>query len=229
MISGAAGQGKSELATQLVSEFRGAAARSGTRFDEHMLAIGRDIESKQDLDQRLLEIASRKEPSDVVRCFVLDEIDKASFDVFAPLLTVLEDSSGGPVTIWVFAQSKAPSFAELQAHAASLEGKSMRDFLTRMQLGHLDVPHIKYSPEQKLCTIVGMAKGRDASLVRLERDLVVELLRRPDIHNNRDILRAVTEYCEIRDGCLVLKAEPHRRLADYPVRRPRTDTLKLKF
>ena len=229
MISGAAGQGKSELALQLIAELRDSAIRAGVRFDAHMLAIGRDIESRQDLDERVLKIAALKEPLDVVRCFFVDEIDKASFDVFAPLLTVLEDSAGVPVTIWVFAQSKAPTFAELQAHADRLESKSMRDFLTRMLLGQLDLPHVKYSPEQKLCTLVGMAKNRDASVCQLERDLVVELLRRPDIRNSRDILRALTEACEVRDQCLYLKTEPHRRLADYPVRRPRNDRLNLKF
>jgi hypothetical protein len=228
IISGAPGQGKSELATQLIAEFGDLATAHGFEFDALQLAIGKEVRDEDDLAAAL----SWEGKEGTIYCRMLDEVDKAQFDVYAQFLSLLETETDKR-TIWLFAQSAQPTFEQLRQDAEREGPRSLRDFLTRMQLGHVDVPSLAYSAVQKIYSALGMSKAINPGLAEVQRELLLELVRRTDVETNRDLMRIVAAECEVEDGLVRLKTPPARSLSDYLIGSkrvaPRKKSLKVLF
>jgi hypothetical protein len=209
LISGLPGQGKTELVLQFGAELRSICRRHRREFEFSLNSFGSDIVSEHDLTKCLI---GSSVVSNAVRCFAFDEIDKARFDLFAHFLPLLEKSDKGPVVFWIFAQSGHPSYSAFTTYAETLPTKSLRDFLTRMQLGHIDLPSVRLSPEQRISTALGIAKKRNPTLQRVDRNLIFDVAQRTSIKNNRDILQMVATEFLVTDGCAYVAGQPERSL-----------------
>ncbi|HET8863024.1 MAG TPA: hypothetical protein VFM94_07225 [Solirubrobacterales bacterium] len=229
LLSGGPGQGKSELIRQLVDEFEGLVTARGFAFDAAQFAAGKELIKESDLTSALDWPGS----DETVFCRVFDEIDKANFDFFAHFLALLETPDANRKTIWLFAQSSQSTFEDLKEQALREQKMSMRDFLTRIQLGHIDMPSLKFSPAQKVYSSLGLAKGTDSGLRNAQRELILELTQRADVQTNRDLKRIVTNECEVDDGIVRLKEASVFSLGDYLIEskriRPRRSPLRVRF
>lgn len=162
MLCGLAGQGKSEMLKQLSAELTKLGAALGKNVSVHSLSVGREINTGADLVGILSELTAARDGTSSVRVLIFDEIDKAGFDFAAPFLSALEspcEASDIPVSFWVFAQSTYPEFQEYAAYANQLATKSLRDFLTRLQWGAIEMPDIRVAPRQRLMTALSIALG----------------------------------------------------------------------
>jgi hypothetical protein len=160
VLCGLAGQGKSEMLRQLSNELSKLGTSLGKNVSVHSLSVGREINTNSDLVGILSKLAAARDGASCVRVLIFDEIDKAGFDFSAPFLSVLESSceaSDIPVSFWIFAQSTYPEFQEYTAYASRLSTKSLRDFLTRLQWGAIEMPDIRVAPRQRLMTALSIA------------------------------------------------------------------------
>lgn len=214
VISGGAGQGKTELAKQIANEIRKLADASGAQFRSFFFTAGTDLVVPDDLAARLREIRELEETEpDSIRVVLFDEFDKAGFDFYLPFLPLLERSDKSSGTFWLFAQSRFPSYADLKAFAETLENKSMRDFLTRMLLGSINLSPLRSSPPQRLLTVLGMAAARtskEQGLARVSQRAVASICWASGVSNNRDLLRLLSDRLTIAGRDLDAKVE-----ADY--------------
>ena len=86
LISGSAGAGKSELIKQVIDEIGKLTRAYDKQFSFEYFTIGTQIASKEQLDEKLKLIETRRGP-DQVQVVVFDEFEKASADFdFANLL-----------------------------------------------------------------------------------------------------------------------------------------------
>lgn len=198
LISSSAGQGKSELIKQITEEFKLVAEKNGKIFKSNILTIGTEIKSETELEKFLENIKNERD-QDSVQVIAFDEFDKANFDFTTPFLPFLEkDIKNLKAKIfWIFAQSTFPTFNRLKEHADSLGNKSLRDFLTRIKLGHIDIPDIITSPFQKVLSIIGMAYSSENKLRTIERNCIYYFADNEAIHNNRDLMKEYNEYVNI--------------------------------
>jgi hypothetical protein len=213
LVSGAAGQGKSELVLQLVDELKEALTLP---LHHEFFSVGRDITTTEELNKALDEIVACAHP---FQCYAFDEFDKAQFDFYGPFLPLLEFESPQK-RIFIFSQSTAPAFEDLKQLAEGRQSKTMRDFLTRMQLGGLDIPHLKYCPEQRLLTTIGMARSREGEFEGIERETAFSLLNRSELLNNRQILTVASSELTVTQSILSLK-QKEGVLGRRPEFRPR--------
>lgn len=209
LLCGAAGQGKSELGIQLIEEIRRISEKGGKRFLTHVYSIGKDIKNEAELLD-CLACLKCKEDAGLVRCVMFDEFDKADFNFCAPFLPHLEEPAKVPVTFWLFAQSKKGTSEELKNYAEGLENKSLRDFLTRLLLGSIDMPHIKFSVEQRICTAIGMVKTQHLTLKGIQPNVITGLAQWPNLTNNRDIRRIVSNELSVVGDVITLKSDKQK-------------------
>ena len=208
LISGSAGQGKSELALQLSAEFSKIAKRHKRDFVQIRYSIGTEVKSSEELGAALKEM-SKAPDSNVVQVIIFDEFDKAKFDFFTPFLPFLEDqtSRNGAISFFLFAQSTYPTRDIFASFAEKSEGKATRDFLTRLQLGAIDLPDIRISPEQRLMTVLGMAKNSRSDVTRISRECVLYFSLQDNLRSNRDLMSAYTNATYFQEEDLLsLKA-----------------------
>ncbi|RZK20101.1 MAG: hypothetical protein EOO43_11330 [Flavobacterium sp.] len=208
LVSSSPGQGKSELAKQIGNEIEQFAKTIGKGYEYKYNAIGSNISEESDLKKVLHELESTPS-SDNIRVIIFDEVDKANFDFFAPFLSYLESPLPAtyPLTFYFFCQSKFSTFASLSNYAHTLENKSLRDFLTRMQLGHVDIPDLKFSPQQKVYTALGYAFSQFSELAYVSRDCLY-MLAISDSQNNRDVIGKFSKEVQlIENEKLALKKD----------------------
>jgi hypothetical protein len=209
LVSGSAGQGKSELAIQIANEIMGLSNALGRHSKLYKFAIGKEIQSISDLN-RIFEDLEKDKNVETVRIIFFDEIDKAdNFDLFTPLLSQLENpvTTNNPLTYWIFAQSKYSSFSALKVYADSLEKKSLRDFLTRIQLGAIDLTDMKTSSIQKILSLIGHANVVKPNIEAISTNCIESLFLEPDINNNRDLIGLFTKKMVVEKGSILLKSE----------------------
>lgn len=189
LISGSAGQGKSEFAVQLAHEFSHVAKRHKIGFSQILYSIGTEVKSQDDLSKVLVEL-SRLPGERGVRVVIFDEFDKANFDFFTPFLPFLEDGTvnRSMITFFLFAQSTYPTCAIFKSVAEKSTQKATRDFLTRLQLGAVDLPDIRISPEQRLTTVLGMAKNDQPKLRRISKGCLLYFSCKDSFSSNRDLM-----------------------------------------
>lgn len=206
MICGAPGQGKSELANQFSIELKNIADSYKKEVKINFLSVGKEICSNEDLNGILVDIATNSDSKSIV-INIFDEIDKANFNFFTPFLSTLEmkiNTLQTPLSIWIFAQSSFPRFGSYLKYAHSLENKSLRDFLTRLQLGYIELPELKFSPEQRLLSAVGIAKKSYKKSSYISKGWAYYFMSRYNIEHNRLLIKEVNENTESVDQVLVL-------------------------
>ncbi len=206
MICGAPGQGKSEFANQFGSELKKIAGVYKKEIKINFLSVGKEINSNEDLSQFLNDISKETDTKTII-VNIFDEVDKANFNFFTPFLSALEmrfNASQTPLTVWVFAQSSFPRFDSYRDYANKLENKSLRDFLTRLQLGYIELPELKFSPEQRLLSAIGVAKKsfKDSSFI--SKGWAYYFMSKYNIEHNRLLIAEVNENTEIVDEVLVI-------------------------
>lgn len=212
LVSGSAGMGKSELIKQVIDEIGRLTSAYDKQFSVDYFTIGSQIASKAQLDEKLKLIESRC-GADHVQVIVFDEFEKASADLdFAlSLLPVLEweIQDQCPLTIWVFAQSSFPTSTIIESHAESLPNKSLRDFLTRIQLGRIDLPSLKTSPQQKILTVLGYAINTDPGLEQISRNCLGYFATNESLQNNRQLIKHVKDTTHLSGKRLSLSEDIH--------------------
>lgn len=213
LISGHPGQGKSELADQISRDIDALAREGGVTCQLDKYVIGTDIRSPSDLDMHLANLRARSDSADV-RVVVFDEFDKADFDIYTPFLPFLESPFiDSPVMVFMFAQSSAPTHELFRGHVSTISC-SARDFLTRLQLGAIDLPDIRVSPQQRILSLMGMAGD---GVRRVSSDVVVWFGLAENIFNNRDLMHEFSRVVEQHDGELTLGPGAELRLAGIEV------------
>lgn len=228
ILSGIAGTGKSEFVNQWNDALGEKCFALGRRFEALTFAIGRDIKSQDDLGSALEAVLQPRGANSVVSVF-FDEFDKAEFDFFTPFLATLEQGPAPSLVFWAFAQSTHATAAQLVQAASSDPTKSRRDFLTRLQLGAVDLPSVRFSPRQRVLTTIGLARSTDSTCRRIHRDLVFDVATRPDITSARDINRLIgTEY--VCEGHSLLARQPTLSVPQHLLgrRRARSQWLPIK-
>ncbi|GAA4337820.1 hypothetical protein GCM10023149_47480 [Mucilaginibacter gynuensis] len=218
LLSGSAGQGKSELAIQVAKDLGDLALQNDKQFIKHYFTIGTDITSTETLFEAF-SLIDENDNADNLKLIVFDEFDKATFDFYTPFLPYLEKSiaTGSSIKIYIFAQSSYPKANMLNDYANSLANKAMRDFLTRLQMGSIDLPDIKFSPVQKMFSVIGMAKARNLDVNEISRKLLAYFALNDDLKNMRQLFANFTDKAEIIQDGLQIKPE-HQRILDnlYP-------------
>lgn len=210
LISGSPGQGKSEIADQIKEEIEQISKEKDKKFRFHGYAIGKNISDGNDLSNILNNRILSSEDGETIQVILFDEFDKAAnFDFFAPFLSVLESpiNSKVPLTFWIFAQSSYPTLALLEMYANTIENKSLRDFLTRMRLGAIDIPELRVSPQQRVFTALGYALSQNPELEKVSRDFVRYIGGNLSYNNNRDLIQDFTKKSVIKSDSLNLKLE----------------------
>ena len=152
LVSGSAGMGKSELIKQVIDEIGKLTRAYDKQFSVNYFDRQRN-RVKEQLDEKLKLIESRC-GADQVQVIVLMSLRKPSAELDFPFIAPACFRVGNPgslpaLTIWMFAQSSFPTSTIIESHAESLPNKSLRDFLTRIQLGRIDLPALKTSPNRK--------------------------------------------------------------------------------
>lgn len=208
LISGSPGQGKSELASQLVDEFEKIARLNNKDFIHDYFTIGTQIRTQEELLEKFQELCS-VEKADTIRVVVFDEFDKATFDLYAPFLPFLEKpvNANAPLTFWIFAQSSFPNFALFNSYSQTLSNKAMRDFITRLQLGFIDLPELKVSPQQKAFSAIGIAKGGSQVIKKISRSCFLYFATNEKLQNIRDLMSDFTRHAEISNCDVVISQE----------------------
>jgi hypothetical protein len=210
LVSGSAGQGKSELATQISDWIQQFALARSSKCIPLNFAVGREIRSQDDIEDAFRKIENHQ---DQIRVVFFDEVDKArDFDFFTPFLTKLESqiSASDSLTFWIFAQSSFPSFGAYREHADGLPVKSLRDFLTRIQLGYLNVPDLRGVFIQRILTVLGVAKAQNADLTAISERCIKAIFFEQQVNNNRDLIGLYTRTMIVSDSVLMLKSERAR-------------------
>ena len=212
LVSGLPGQGKSELIRQVVNEINRELAGLG-RYTViwKNYSVGREIVTQSDLHEALRDIQkSREQNSDCLHLVSFDEIDKAKgFDFFTPFLSLLESriTPDEAVTGWLFVQSSFQSLRQMTAYAEAIENKSLRDFLTRIQGGNVELPNLRFSPVQRLVSGVGILRSLYREATGLSFGLAAYLLSEYRIENIRSLFNAVSRNSRI-------DSEKHLQLAN---------------
>lgn len=206
MICGAPGQGKSEFANQFSLELKKIANNTGKEIVINFSSVGKEINSNEDLN-RILDNSTNYSNPELIVVNIFDEIDKAIFNFYTPFLSKLEMkviSGQTPLTIWIFAQSSFPRFDSYINYSNKLENKSLRDFLTRLQLGYIELPELKFSPEQRLLSAIGVAKKSFKKSSSISKGWAFYFMSSLTIEHNRLLIKEVNEKTEIIDQVLVL-------------------------
>lgn len=219
LLSGAAGQGKSELVKQVLAEVGALAKSSGREFIMELFTIGTEISTAQSLAATLEALEVVNNPN-AIRVVVFDEFDKASFDFYTPFLPFLETAAGpnAPVTFWMFAQSSFSNFSLLNSYSQTLPNKAMRDFITRLQLGHIDLPELKASSQQRILTTIGLARSAEPLLKRISKHCLLYFAANDSLLNNRDLMKEFSRNAEVIDNDLLLSRAFVRKLKSSDTR-----------
>ncbi|HKR04926.1 MAG TPA: hypothetical protein VJY62_09840 [Bacteroidia bacterium] len=209
LLSGSPGQGKSELAIQISNDIESISQKYNKSFVQLYYTIGTQIKTDEDLFKSFKEINSSASNENTVKLVIFDEFDKASFDFYTPFLPFLERpvSPNFPIIIFIFAQSSYPTYDLFLNSSKMIANTAMRDFLTRLQLGHIDIPDIKFSPEQKILSVIGMAKSRKIPFHRISKKLLGYFALNEKVKNLRELFSDFTKNAEIYDNDLVIKLD----------------------
>jgi hypothetical protein len=211
MVCGLPGQGKSEFVNQLGTEVTTLASNHGKVVVVNENAVGRDINSSTDLNKviRMQKEEASRYPEKVY-FNVFDEIDKADFNFCNPFLSLLESpvlSERIAPTFWVFAQSQFSIFEDYKEYANRLEKKSLRDFLTRLQWGVVELPDLRFCPEQRLMSAIGIALRQFDKAKSISKGWAAYFMTNYKIENNRMLIKDVRGKSLERNGILRLQNE----------------------
>ena len=138
---------------------------------------------------------------------VFDEIDKADFNFCNPFLSLLESpvlNGRSTPKFWVFTQSQFSKFEDYREYANGLEKKSLRDFLTRLQWGVVEIPDLRFSPEQRLMSAIGIALRQFDKAKSISKGWAAYFMANYKIENNRVLIKDVKEKSIVRNGLLRL-------------------------
>ncbi|WP_298199974.1 hypothetical protein [Desulfosporosinus sp.] len=209
LISGSAGQGKSELIEQILSEIKDISQERGMDFHQEKYFIGTEIKSDEDLSKVLSTIKAQAKNPKMVRVVIFDEFDKAEFDFYGPFLPFLEAKTQDDesITFYIFAQSTYASYKIFENKASSLPKKSQRDFLTRLQLGYIDMPELRSSGQQKIFTVIGHYLRRYPDVEHISKNCIWFYAHKGSFNNIRDLLNHCSHNCEIINNVICLKTE----------------------
>jgi len=209
MVCGGPGQGKTELMRQLVTEIAAITKSANVHFRAQELTIGKEVKSEADLKELFASLES-----ELVNTVTLDEVDKAPFNLARAFLATLEDQSpGNPFrrTFWIFGQSAHETFAAYQESAQKLflerEDASLRDFLTRMKWGTLELPPLRFVPMQRVFSALGMMLSAGLSPERITKRWAWRFARDVSIGDNRHLRKCASEASVIDGDRLDLRSD----------------------
>jgi hypothetical protein len=207
IISSPPGQGKTEIIKQIISEIKMIAKKNNKKCESFMFTIMTDIVNEKQLLKKLKSVCENKEKFCGIRVIVFDEIDKAQFDFYAPFLSTLESEvkNEEPIIFWIFAQSSYETFKMIEHFATSSSNASLRDFLTRIKLGHIDIPELKVTAKQKVYTALGYALNKNAKLEGISKKCLCYLAFNDTCKNNRDLIADFTKNIIVKDNFLAMK------------------------
>jgi hypothetical protein len=190
LISGPPASGKSEFIKQIIAEIRKVTEAHDKEFNYQFFTIGTEINTLKDLKAILKSIQSSKNQTGAVRVIAFDEFDKAKFNFSTPFLKILAAGTKKeePITFWIFGQSSHANFNILKSYAESLEDKTLRDFLTRFELGKIDLAELKVSPQQKIFTALGYAIDKDPQLESVSRNCISYFATNLKLRTNRQLI-----------------------------------------
>lgn len=207
LVSGPPASGKSELIRQITCEIEKIADGAGKRFNQLFFTIGSEITTPEDLKAIMSDIESSSADANLVRVIAFDEFEKAGFNFLAPFLKILaaETKKEDSMTFWLFGQSSYPTFRILKSYAESLQDKTLRDFLTRLELGKIDLPELKMAPQQTILTLLGLAIKKDPQLADISRTCIRYFASNQEIRNNRQLVSVFEREALVQDNRLVLQ------------------------
>lgn len=205
LISGPAGSGKSELMKQIIAEIKKVSEANGKEFHQQLFTIGTEIRTADELKETLKSIQTAVGDSKV-RVVAFDEFDKAEFNFPLSFLEVLaaETKIDEPVTFWMFGQSSYPTFDILSSYANSLSDKALRDFLTRIGLGKMNMGELKVSPQQKILTALGYAMIKFKNLESVSKSFLSYFASNEKLQNNRELIADFERCASYKDKKLGL-------------------------
>jgi hypothetical protein len=191
LVSGPPASGKTELIKQIIAEIGQMTESYGKEFHDQFFTVGAEISTLKDLQAILKSIQSSSKGSDAVQVVAFDEFDKAGFNFPVSFLRLLAAGTKKeePLTFWIFGQSSHANFNILKAYAKSLEDKTLRDFLTRFELGKIDLDELKVSPQQKIFTALGYAiVDKDTQLESVSRNCISYFATNEKLLNSRELI-----------------------------------------
>lgn len=206
IINGSAGQGKTELIDQIIFAIKTISVKEKFKFEVEKYSTGKDFNTTEDVAGILKKLEMSRENSKKIRVIVFDEFDKATFDFYSPFLPFLaaDTVKNEPLTVWIFAQSSFATFNMFKYHANSLENKGPKDFLTRMQLGVIDIPELRTTALQKIYTILGYTLNKNPNVNEISKKCLFYFAKNEALNNNRDLLKVFTETSEILNNKIAL-------------------------
>jgi hypothetical protein len=202
IVCGLPGQGKSEMLRQIALELEALAKKTGQHCRTHCYAVGKDINSQADLSRILAEYRAQGVGSEVV-IMVFDEIDKAkNFDFVGPFLPMLEETvtPSVPLTYWLFAQSSYASLDEYKSAALQTRDNTLRDFLTRILWGSVELPELRLVPQQRLMTAIGAAKNRYSTATEMSSRWCSFFTVNCRLESARALMKAQTDVTVLASG-----------------------------
>jgi len=207
LISGPAGSGKSELMRQVIDEIKKTAEANEKEFHEQFITIGKNINTAEQLQDALTDIQTHAGERNKVRVVAFDEFDKAGFNFPLQFLEVLAAGTKNedPVTFWIFGQSSYPTFHIYKSFAESQTDKTLRDFLTRIQLGSINIPELKVSPQQKIFTALGYMISKNPALESVSRSCVGYFATNAVVQNNRELITEIENSAHVEENKLSLR------------------------
>ncbi|HKO95557.1 MAG TPA: hypothetical protein VJU86_01095 [Pyrinomonadaceae bacterium] len=218
LISGPPASGKTELIRQIIAEIGRVAHGKGRTFEHQFFTIGSEVNTEEDL-RAIISKETSAQGSDGVRVVTFDEFEKAQFNFPAPFLKLLasETREEQPLTFWFFGQSSHATYYNLQLYADALKDKTLRDFLTRLELGKLDLSELKVSPQQKIFTALGYALSKHPQLEKVSRSCITYFGTNERLINNRQVISEFERKTILEDNRLSLVGEinnPRSEVAD---------------
>lgn len=218
LISSTPSQGKSALVKQMEIELQKIATRNGKRFCINNYTVGSPpLQTAKELSSILDDLKTTVD-KDLIRLVVFDEFDKADFDFYLPFLPHLEKPSNADreVTIYIFAQSSSPTneIFRSYAHSARVLNKALPDFCTRLELGFIDLPDLKTSPEQRIFSLIGIARENDRVASKIQRNCLTYFARNEKILGPRALRTQFGQNVHVIDEVIFLRPDLEKELIE---------------
>lgn len=207
MLCGLPGQGKSHLLLQFKSEIDKLLVATKIKYNIHVFSMNKDTPT----DESLFAILDNLE-KDTKQIFLIDEFDKSNFNMAKSLLSVLETvDKHSPLfrSCWLFAQSAFPTLKEYKEFAenqnAKMHDASLRDFLSRLKWGCIELTDVRKSSLQRVLSAIGLSVASFGNIKSVDRAWLSYVASRKDQDSNRDIRTMVMNVSSKSDNILKLR------------------------